>query len=258
MADALIPVIMVTLFIAMAAGIVYVVYWVSHVQPRKRSQAIAALARHHGLQYIETHQSLTERWTGPPFDRSAGQEAHNVVSGTYRGREVVAFDFATIVRRSDQTDRTEYGVVVMRMPGALPPLQVNREGIYGHTAHAFTLHDLAAETGVTDVVNSLGRADIRFESEQFNRAFRVQAPDERFARAVVHPRMMELLMSRVEIAWRFDGDFVIGWHAREPQVGEVIWRLDLLGQIIDLVPPYVWRDYAGVDPSLDRQRQDRS
>jgi hypothetical protein len=28
-------------------------------------------------------------------------------------------------------------------------------------------------------------------------------------------------------------------------------RLQLLQQVVDQVPPYVWRDYAGVDP---RQR----
>ncbi len=29
---------------------------------------------------------------------------------------------------------------------------------------------------------------------------------------------------------------------------QLMWRPDLLKPVLDHVPPYVWRDYAGVDP----------
>ena len=62
----------------------------------------------------------------------------------------------------------------MQLPGPLPQLEVTHEGIFGGA-----------------VANALGFADIQFESEQFNRAFRVKADDQRFGHAVIHPQMME-------------------------------------------------------------------
>jgi hypothetical protein len=32
---------------------------------------------------------------------------------------------------------------------------------------------------------------------------------------------------------------------------EIIVQLELLSRIADLVPPFVWRDYAGIDPRGD-------
>ncbi len=53
-----------------------------------------------------------------------------------------------------------------------------------------------------------------------------------------------------EIAWRFSGDTVLGWCRGSHDPNELLARLDLLEQVVDNVPPYVWRDYAGVDPRV--------
>lgn len=63
--------------------------------------------------------------------------------------------------------------------------------------------------------------------------------------------MMELLLARGEIGWRFEGNSLVGWDSGPHAPAEVTNRLQLLQQVVDQVPPYVWRDYAGVDP---RQR----
>jgi hypothetical protein len=45
------------------------------------------------------------------------------------------------------------------------------------------------------VWDMIGGQDINFESEEFSRMFHVASPDKKFAFAVIHPRMMEFLMS---------------------------------------------------------------
>ncbi len=105
------------------------------------------------------------------------------------------------------------------------------------------------------VANALGFRDLQFESEQFNRAFRVKADDERYGHAVVTPRMMELLLARGEIGWRIEGNSLVGWDKGAHNPTEVMSRLTLLQQVMEQVPPYVWRDYAGVDPRQQPQAQ---
>lgn len=224
--------VVVVVFLAIAGGLAYL----SYIQAKKRREAFAAFAAHNGWTYTPGNQALTGQWRGDPFDQGDNRRAINVVTGDFHGRSFVAFDYSYQTHRTDSkgkrtTTTHEYGVVVMRMAGALPHLQVTHEGIFGG---AFA--------------NALGFRDIQFESDQFNRAFRVKAHDERFGHAVIHPRMMEMLLARGEIGWRMDGDSLVGWTRGDHNPNQVLGRLDLLKNVIDQVPPYVWRDYAGVDP----------
>jgi hypothetical protein len=62
--------------------------------------------------------------------------------------------------------------------------------------------------------------------------------------------MMELLLARGEIAWRTEGNSLVGWAKGDHDPNQLISRLGLLQQVIENVPPYVWRDYAGIDPRV--------
>jgi hypothetical protein len=210
--------------------------WLSYHQAKKRREQFAAFAASQGWTYVPSDQSLTGQWEGEPFGQGDHRRAINVVTGPFQGRPIVAFDYSYQTHSTTSNGRRtttthKYGVVAMRMPGALPWLQVEHEGIFGGA-----------------VANALGFRDIQFESEQFNRTFRVKAADDRFGHAVVHPRMMEMLLARGEIGWRFAGDTVLGWSRGSHDPNQLMWRLDLLMQVIGQVPAYVWRDYAGVDP----------
>jgi hypothetical protein len=212
------------------------VAWFSYQRAKKRREQFAAFAASQGWTYVAADHRLAGQWNGEPFGYGDNRRAINVMTGPFQGRNIIAFDYSYQThthgrggRRTTTTHR--YGVVAMEMPGALPYLQIEHEGIFG---------------GV--VANALGFEDIQFESEQFNRTFRVKAADERYGHAVVHPQMMEMLLARGEIGWRIDGNTVIGWCRGSHDPNQLMWRLDLLKQVIDQVPPYVWRDYAGVDP----------
>jgi hypothetical protein len=222
----------VVLVIVVGFGIGYFNYY----RAKKRREAFAAFAAQHGLTYTPSNPSLTGQWGGEPFGRGDRRRATNVMTGNLQGREIVAFDYSYQTHSTDSKGRRtttthEYGVVAMRLPGVLPRLEVKHEGIFGGA-----------------VANALGFADIQFESEQFNRAFRVKADDQRFGHAVIHPRMMEMLLARGEIGWRFEGDTVLGWSKGDHDPQQVLNRLSLLSEVVSQVPPYVWRDYAGVDP----------
>jgi hypothetical protein len=222
----------VLLVILVGGGLFYFNYY----RAKKRRELFAGFAAQQGWSYLPVNDSLAGQWAGTPFQTGDNWRVKNALSGPFNGRPMVAFDYSYQTHTTDgkgrrQTTTHRYGVVVMQLPGALPHLEVTHEGLFGGA-----------------VANAFGFRDIQFESEQFNRAFRVKADDERFGHAVVTPRMMELLLARGEIGWRVEGNSLVGWDKGDQNPNEVMNRLALLQQVLENVPPYVWRDYAGVDP----------
>jgi len=203
---------------------------------KKRRELFAGFAAQQGWSYLPFDNALAEQWSGTPFQTGDTWLVRNVLSGAFNGRQMVAFDYSYQTHSTDSHGRRtstthKLGVVVLQMPGALPQLEVTHEGIFGGA-----------------VANAFGFRDIQFESDQFNRAFRVKADDDRFGHAVVTPRMMELLLARGEIGWRIEGNSLVGWDKGAHNPTQVMNRLSLLQDVLAQVPPYVWRDYAGVDP----------
>jgi hypothetical protein len=224
--------VIVVVALLIGAGVGYANY----VLAKKRREAFAAFAAQQGFSYLPENNALAGNWAGTPFQTGDHWRVRNVLSGAFQGRQIVAFEYSYQTHSSNgkggrRTTTHKFGVVVMQLPGPLPQLEVTHEGIFGGP-----------------VANALGFGDLRFESEQFNRAFRVTADDPRFGHSVIHPQMMELLLARGEIGWRIEGNSLIGWDSGPHAPVEVMNRLQLLQSVVDNVPPYVWRDYAGVDP----------
>jgi hypothetical protein len=212
-------------------------FYFNYVRAKKRRELFAGFAAQQGWSFLPSNDGLAGQWSGEPFQTGDHRRVKNALSGAFNGHQMVAFDYSYQTHTTDSHGRRtththHFGVVVLQLPGALPQLQVTHEGLLGGMA------------------NAIGFRDLQFESEQFNRAFRVKADDERYAHAVVTPRMMELLLARGEIGWRIAGNSLIGWDNGDHNPTEVMNRLALLQQVLEQVPPYVWRDYAGVDPRL--------
>lgn len=227
------PVLLVLIALAIGGGIFYFNY----LAAKKRRELFAGLAAQYGWSYLPHNNALAGQWSGTPFQTGNNRRVKNVLSGAFNGHQMVAFDYSYQTHSTDSKGRRrttthKFGVVVLQLPGALPHLEVTHEGIFGAVA------------------NAIGFDDIQFESEQFNRTFRVKADDERYGHAVVTPRMMELLLARGEIGWRIEGNSLVGWDKGAHNPTEVLTRLHLLQQVLEQVPPYVWRDYAGVDPRM--------
>jgi hypothetical protein len=214
------------LLLVIAASVIMVRRWRS---AQARTSLVGDLAVVKGWSFNANEPGLVGKWPGEPFGRGEDQQARNVLRGSWDGRKFIAFDYSYqpfSVRSGKQPWR--FGVVAMQLPAALPWLEVEHENLLGEQ--------------VRNVVES--RQDIRFESDLFNRTFRITSVDEKYARAVIHPRLMELLLDRGEIGWRIMGEHLLGWYAGSHTPADLERRLDLLAQIADLIPPFVWTDYA--------------
>lgn len=201
---------------------------------RRRRQAMQELAATMGWAYAARDDAWARRWPGAPFGVGDARQVRNVVTGVWRGREVVAFDYSYQTSTTDgQGHRTttlhRFGVCALALPAPLPRLQVT------------------PERALTRIGRALGVPGIELESEEFNRSFRITCPDPRFASDVLHPRTMELLLAEGDVAWRVEGSELLCWDAGQQRPAQVLERLDLLAAIADGVPSFVWRD-RGVAP----------
>jgi len=81
-------------------------------------------------------------------------------------------------RESTSTTTYQFSYLIVHLPFAsLPDLLIRPEGMSDKLAGAF------------------GFDDIDFESAEFSRRFYVRSSDKRFSYDVVHPRMMEFLLT---------------------------------------------------------------
>jgi hypothetical protein len=209
--------------------------WRSYVLDRRRVDALRGFAASKGWQFWSEDDGLASRWGGEPFGRGEDRKVRNVLSGTDRGRPVVAFDYSYVTESTDSkghTTRTthRYAVAVVGLPTFLPTLQVVPEGLLRRAAGAL----------------GLGH-DIDLESEDFNRRFTVTARDPKFASDVLTPRTMEALLHVPPRAWRIEGSEALCWDDGAGRPVDVLARLALLDGVVAGIPSFVWHD-NGVPP----------
>ena len=96
----------------------------------------------------------------------------------------------------------------------------------------------------------VGAQDVQFESEAFNRAYRVAATDQRTGHAILHPRLMERLLRADALgsAWRIGGTWILSWEPGTTDLDRLASRLGLLSAVVRSIPRHVWQDH-GYDPT---------
>lgn len=153
--------------------------------------------------------------------------AVGMVAGDFRGRGVCALDYQyTTTSSNGETTTTtthECHVIALNLPAALPPLRVSRD---------------------TKLARMFIGRDLELESKAFNEAFRVGCADDRYAHAVLHPRMMEWMLANPGLQWQISGNALVSWGAGMWSVPDALARLEAMNRVIDLLPPFVLRDYG--------------
>jgi hypothetical protein len=230
--DSAFPIVLFCGFLAFMALVAVLGYRAA----KKRREGFAALAAARGWTYTERDDRWTETFNGSPFDLGHNRRAGNVLEGTYDARGFVAFDYVyhtteTSTDSKGHTSRREvshnYSVVALDVGATFPGLAVSPEGMFSR------------------LVGRLTNRDIELESEDFNRAFTVTCPDRKFASDVLHPRMMEHLLTHPDSAFRFDRSWVLSVENGHGAIDQVEPRLALIDSVLDNVPEFVWRQAKG-------------
>lgn len=226
----LFSVVLVLAIVAMPAILVWAIWYQAH-----RRKTLAAWAAASGWTYVGTDPTLVDRWRGEPFGVGHSQRATDVMLGRWSGRPVVSFTYAYTTGSGKSESTYTFHVLAMALPAYLPTLALTPEGVGARLAKAF------------------GGQDIQFESEEFNRAWRVECTDLKFAHDVVHPRLMTRLMrpDARGARLRISGTDIISWAGGLTRTEQIAPRLALLGAVVDAVPRFVWQNH-GYDPGPGR------
>lgn len=230
------PVILLIAVAAAAAGLLVYAGWRAR---EKRREELSALAARLGLSFDpEPDASHDDRFGQfACFARGHSRAAYNTMEGTLAvGSDrfpVRMGDYTYKVTRSNgkSTTTTTYRLsyaLIRPSWGTPPDLLIRREGLWDKIAGA------------------MGFDDIDFESEAFSRAFHVKSSDKKFAYDVVHPRMMEFLMSGQAPALELKGGYVcIAGNNRCWTAEEFPARLEWVRAFFGLWPEHLTRELAG-------------
>jgi len=211
-------------------GFVVVMTIALTVQGRRRLERATAWAAAAGWQLQAEADELTSRWGGSPFGVGRRRRARLVLTGTWQGRAATSFQYTYETSDGKNTTTHTFHVIALSLPAMLPALEFTPEGFGSRLASA------------------LGGQDIDFESEEFNRHWRVRSPFPRFASDVVHPRLMELLLRPgAQVNLRFEGSDLLTWSSGAQRLDDIAGRLGLLDSVVATIPRFVWQN-QGYDP----------
>lgn len=216
-------------FVAVVLVVVIGVGIVGYYAQQRRRKAFAAWAAQHGFSYAPSDDRYADLPWGHPFGEGFGRAALDVLESTDAERPVLCFTYRYKTRSRSSNGKTTttqnhwFSIYSARLPKPLPELRVGREGVFGRLARAVGFHD------------------IEFESEEFNRQFKVQADDRKFASDVVDPQMMQFLMSGRAPGFTIVGADVVLVHGGKLDLPTVLPTLDYLAAVIARIPGFVWK-----------------
>jgi hypothetical protein len=153
---------------------------------------------------------------------ASAKDIENTSWGTWRGLDVVVFDY-WFARSGDlQRDDYEYFTCASTpVPQAWPDL-------------AIVPHRLASR-----LASSVGLPGVEFELERFNRSFEVRSSDRRFASALIDASMMEWLLALpTGTGFEILGGTLLAQTPRSPD-RDVAWALETMATFKDRIPPVV-------------------
>lgn len=193
---------------------------------KRRRAAFAAWATQHGYTYATQDDRYSDLPWGAPFGRGFGRAALDVLTYDGPGRPVLCFTYRYKTETNDgKTTSTQthyFSIYSARLQRPLPTLHVSREGIFGTIARAVGFHD------------------IEFESEQFNKTFKVKGDDRKFASDVLNPQMMQFLLDTDAPGFSIIGADIVYVHGGRLKLETVEPTVGYLETVLSHVPEFVW------------------
>jgi len=156
--------------------------YLSYASKKRRRMGFIQMARQLNLNYSEEDPFGLLGYPFELFHKGDGRGVENVLHGDWQEVNVVAFDYWYYEESTDAkggTSRSYYRFDCVLLPIAAdcPRLTIDRENMLSRLADALSFHD------------------IQFESETFNRAFKVNCEAPKFANDLIDARMMEWLQA---------------------------------------------------------------
>ena len=177
------------IFLIFGAFIVIVglLIYVGWQRAKKRREEFFRLSVRLGLQYAIKDPFDTPSLPFDLFGHGQRRTAENVLWGDVAGMTVRLFDYSYVIQHHnpngpDTTSTHRFSCALAGLDAMCPHLAIDHESFMSRLASHVGIHD------------------IEFESEEFNRAFKIASEDRRFAFAFIDATMMTWLMDEGGVA----------------------------------------------------------
>jgi hypothetical protein len=244
--------VLIALGVAALIAIVVAVARAQQKAAEARRLALSQIAQEHGLVFcpfgleepprgfwekLTTSFSDTnlgrflERFEGfSPFGQGHSFGVANLLMGRRGQADWYAFDYLYHTTQSNgKSTRTvphPTGIVAVRLPLSMPRLTLTPENLF---------HKIGT---------ALGMDELDFELEEFNKRYFVRSDDRKLAYDLLHPRMIEHLMSQESRAWQIGGQYIVQSRAGYYSPEEVRASIAEIEGFVGLIPHYVEQDHG--------------
>jgi hypothetical protein len=213
------------IFFVIAMVVVGAGYILQAQARQARVRAVVALAPRVGFAFSSRDDDHVVDMPFALFSKGNGRKVELVISGTHAGLPMRIFDYWYYVNSGRSRQYHRFTCAVAVIPAACPRLRLGHENF------------------LSRIGDDLGVRDVELEYDDFNRRFRVQCDDQKFAFSLFDGQMMQWLLGAdnfdtVEI----DGPWVL---LARPRLDPSRW-LDLgswLDQFHRQIPPVVYSTY---------------
>ena len=202
------------------------------IAQRKRREGLFMLAQRLNLDFDGGRNCDIEPRFGFLKQLAQGDDryATNVLSGSYRQNEILAFDYHYATYHTDKNgthkDDHWFSYFILTMPASFPDLTIRRENFFTKVAEVF------------------GYQDIKFESAEFSRAFCVRSPDKKFAYNVCNAKMMEYLLANRDLSIEIENEVIALAFDTRLSVEQFELDLQRLVEIRSRLPEYLFTQNA--------------
>lgn len=241
----------IVLLVAIFGGVIYLIILAARRAAERERARKAALAAWAAAAGFEVHDELTgevegrfkglvdlgrghDRAASDVLVRRAGPAAYffRYFYKTWETRVVTYTDSnGSLQTRTETYEESHHQrYLIIELSAAFPDLVIRPESWF---------EKLAALVGLDD---------IDFESEEFSRRYYVKSKQREFAYAVIHPQMMEYLLTNVGSLELIGGRLLLSANWND-HTAAGCWRtLGFAAGFVDRIPAFVWHDYAKSEP----------
>jgi hypothetical protein len=213
---------------AMAVGLGV---WYSFYRKKLRREALGTFASRNGMTYSRDDPVGLLDYDFGLLRMGDGRGCENVVYGSWQGLPAREADYWYYTESSDgKGNRSRsyhyFSILIADIEANIPYISISKESI------------------LTRMADHLGFEDIQFESDDFNREFRVKSQDREFAFQMIDARMMQWLLT-TEGAFGFEmrgPNVLVYCHRRRPT--ELVPLFGTAKLFNEHVPRLVWTEYG--------------
>jgi hypothetical protein len=264
-ADSLMPVLMVVGGI----GLVGLLIWaavLAHRAEQARIEGLYQFALENGFEFSRTglssennsgfwetlmgqgQGSEESRFIGvfsqfEPFGKGHSQEVSHLITGRKETIDWYFFDYTYKITTSNgkSTSTTTYrnGMFAIRVPFLFPTMSLSQESFLHRVGEFF------------------GSREVEFESDDFNRRYFVKSSDEKATYDLIHPQMMDYLMSIPVLNWQMSGPFLMIYQTRYLTADDIRSSMQIIEGFLQQIPGFLQEDrgfQASWESPLDQMR----